>query len=353
MTQSRHLPAGDAADGASRVANLIPNVARALLGLVEERGQSPERLCRGLGFTYRDLLLHQVLLSHQQTRELILRAQRLMQEPAIGLAVGGRETPVSWGVAGLAMLTCETLGEAMNYSIAHQSEAGALVDHRMELLGNEVRLEVIPRRFDLQIEDFLIDEALAGAVSIARYLAGPEFRPLRIDLARPRPAHEEVYRRYFRCPVRFDAGVNLMVVELHWLGVRLPGYDRITCGLVRAQLNTLLHTPVGRDDLLESVANQMRFGSENEPTQQKVAKTVNVSTRSLRRLLSKQGTTYRELRDSTRYRAARDLLVNSDLTIAQIAERVGYADARSFRRAFKRWSGLLPVEYRARALLGE
>lgn len=329
-----------------KLATIVPNVARALLGLVEERGASPERLCRGLGFTYQDLRDQHLLLSYLQVRELILRAQRQMQEPALGLAVGARQTPVSWGVAGLAMLTCETFGDAIQYGIGHQGEAGAMVDHLVEERGREIHLEVMPRQFDLPIETFIVDEAMASVLAVSRCMAGPSFRPLRLDLAMQRPDHEELYRRFYRCPVRFDAGGNRATFESHWLGARLPGYDRITCGLVQTQLNTLLVRPVGRHDLVESVANRMRFGIETRPTQKELASLVNVSDRTLRRRLGHQETTYRELRDSTRFERARDLLGHSDMTVAQVAELVGYSDARAFRRAFKRWAGVLPNEYR-------
>lgn len=327
------------------VANIVPMVARALLGFVDERGASPERLCRGLGFTYEDLRNQHLLLSQAQVRELILRCQRLMAEPALGLAVGARQTPVSWGVAGLAMLTCETFGDAMSYGLAHQGEAGAMVDHLISGNGREVHLEVMARQFDLQIEHFLVDEAMASAVAVARHLLGPSFKPLRVDLARP-PSGQEQHRRFYRCPVRFDAGGNRLTFESHWLGARLPGYDRITCGLVQAQLNTLLVQPIGRHDLVESLTNRMRFGIESKPNQRDLAQMVNVSDRTLRRRLVQQDTTYRQLRDSTRCERARDLLAHSDMTVAQVAELVGYSDARAFRRAFKRWTGALPAEFR-------
>jgi AraC-like DNA-binding protein len=85
---------------------------------------------------------------------------------------------------------------------------------------------------------------------------------------------------------------------------------------------------------------------EAKPTQKELASMLNVSDRTLRRRLGRQETTYRTLRDSTRFERARDLLGNSDMTMAQVAELVGYSDARAFRRAFKRWAGVLPNEFR-------
>jgi len=330
------------------VANIIPFTARSLLGLVEDRGLSPERLCRGLGFSYQDLQSREMLLSHLQVRMLILRAQKLLGEPALGLASGARQTPVSWGLPGLAMLTCETYGEAISYGLSRQTEAGAMMRHLFEDHGREMHLEVVPRIFDLLIEPFLIEEAFAGALAVSRCMVGPAFKPVRVDLSFDGSAHKEMYTHVFRCPVRFDAGCNRMTLESHWLGARLPGYDRITCGLIREQLNTLLKQPVGRHDLVESLSNRIRFGIEERPRQSELSRQLNLSERSLRRRLDKQDVGFRALRDAALYERARDLLQNSSSTIAEVAQAVGYSDARAFRRAFKRWSGELPTAFRAK-----
>ncbi len=327
-------------------ANLVPTIARTLLGLAEERGVSPDRLCRGLGFTYADLARQDVLLSYQQTRSLIQRAERMLGVPVLGLAVGARETPVSWGLAGLAMLTCETFGEAITYIVSYQDATGTMVEQMIGENGREMYLDIRPHRFDLQLEPFLVEETFASAVGVTRQLVSQSFNPLRIDLNYQCPGDEEVYRHFFRCPVRFGAGVNRMTFEPHWFGVRMPGYDRLMCHMLREQLSALIRVPQGRADLIESVSNSIRVDVKERSTQRKFAQAINVSERTLRRHLSKEDVTYRGLRDETRYEQARDLLANSAMTIDQVAEAVGYSDARAFRRAFKRWSGHLPADYR-------
>jgi AraC-like DNA-binding protein len=328
------------------LANIVPNIARSLLGLIEDRGHSAERLCLGLGFNYHDLQNRDVLLSHRQVRELILRAQELTADPALGLATGARETPVSWGIAGLAMYTCETFGEAVNYGITHQSESGAMLDHRFEDRGRELHIDLIPRIFDLRIERFLVEEAFASVVAVSRCMVGSAFSPVRVDLGYESPADSDQYERLFRCPIRFAAGGHRITFESHWLGARLPGYDRITCGLVREQLNTLLKRPEGRHDLVESLSSRIRFGMEDRLRQSDLAREVNVSERTLRRRLGAQELGYRKLRDTSLFERARDLLANSKMTINEVALAVGYSDARAFRRAFKRWSGQLPTTFR-------
>ncbi len=340
------LQAPPIAPEASKVANIVANVARSLLGLIDDRGLSPERLCRGLGFTYQDLQDREVLLSHHQTRSLILRAQAMLAEPALGLAAGARQTPVSWGLPGLAMLTCETFGEAISYGLGHQNEAGAMMHHLFEVRGREMYIELLPRIYDLEIEPYLIEEAFASALNVSRYLVGADLSPVRVELAYPAPQILEPHARFFRCPVHFSAGCNRLTLESRWMGLRLPGYDRITCGLLRKQLNTLLQKPLGRHELVESIATRLRVSAEEPPRQSDLARQVNLSERTLRRRLQSQSVGFRALRNDARFERAKDLLVNSALPISDVAQAVGYADVRTFRRAFRRWSGQAPLAYR-------
>lgn len=328
------------------VAQMMPTVARALLALAEERGLSSARLCRGLGLTPEMLAEPEVLISHQQTRALILRVQRELDEPALGLAVGARETPIAWGLAGLAMFSCATLGEAVHYGLERQSAIGAMIQHLISQDQDRIHLSATPLIFDLEIERFLIEEAFAGAVAVTRSMVGAGFKPLQVDFAYACPAHPRLYERFFRCPVRFDADEHRLTVEAKWMQVRLPGYDRLSSEAVRKQLNPLLRVPIGQDDLLSSVVSRIRHGLQDRPSQRGLAAQVNVSERTLRRRLVAQQASYLALRDAARHERARDLLLNTGLSIADVAQALGYADARSFRRAFKRWSGELPTALR-------
>ncbi len=331
-------------------ANLIPNVARALLGLAGDRGVTLKRLCRGLGFDYHDLLELDLRLSYRQIRQLIVRTQKILADPALGISVGRRQSPVSWGVPGLAMLTCETFGEAISYGIDHQRDVGALVEHLISLNEHEMVVEVYPKYSDQVIEPFLIEESFSSAVAISRCLVGDRFCPDRIELTYPKPGHAAIYRDFFRCHVQFGAPVNRMICESNWLAVRLNGYDRITCGLVRKQLGGLIRHPTDQNDILEFVNTRLYAGLSNPLTLVQVAQEVNMSERTLRRHLNAENVSYSELLDKTRFERAQDLLRNTKLSIDEIGRAVGYSDARSFRRAFKRWSsGVLPSHMREKS----
>jgi AraC-like DNA-binding protein len=323
-------------------ATVVPSVARALLALLSERGISPDRICRGLGFSHRDLMDLDVRLSYRQTRLLITRAQRALGDPTLGVSVGARQSPLAWGVAGLAMLVSETLGDAIAYGLDHQGEAGALLEHHATMLRDEMVVEVKPKVFDLQIEPFLVEEAFSSAVAVVRCLVGPGYSPDRIELAYPRPAQTDGYARFFACPVRFSTGANRMFSNSRWLKTRLPGYDPVMCGPLRAELDGLLKRPEDRSDLIESLSSRLRSGVDERQALHAVAQQLNMSERTLRRRLVEKKVSYRQLLDEVRRERARDLLHSTAMTVREVAQAVGFADARSFRRAFKRWTGALP-----------
>ncbi|OYU07336.1 MAG: AraC family transcriptional regulator [Pseudomonas sp. PGPPP1] len=324
---------------------VVPNVARALLSLINESGLSTERICRGLGFGYEELLDLDMRLSYRQTRTLITRAQRTIRDPALGLSTGIRQTPVSWGFAGLAMLTCKTLGEAMSYGLEHQGDTGALMEHLASMQGNELTIEVKPRIFDLDIQPFLVEEAFSSVVAIVRRLAGPAFNPMRIELSYARPAYADSYSRVFRCPIKFKSGKNRLISEAHWLSTRLPDYDNITCAPLRAKLDQMLNRRITFDALIETLCSHLRLNLDNPQVLQTYLERLNMSERTFRRRLADLGHSYSHLLDQIRHERASDLLSNTTMTLTQVAHSIGYSDARVLRRAFKRWTGTLPREH--------
>lgn len=328
------------------VANIVPSLARALISLAEERNVSTERLCLGLGFSPFDLHSPELRLSYLQTRALIERAENMLGGPAVGLATGARQTAFSWGLPGLAMLTCPTLGEAVAYGVEHQDDMGAMVDVTFEQHAEEFLFRAVPRFHDPVLVPFLTEEVFGGVMAVLRHLAGPNLVPLRVEFAFPDYGSRNACEAFFRAPVRFGAPSNQLVFESSRLGQPLPGYDPIASRMLREQIGALMKVREGRQDLVDSLIRSI-CSEVPEPLRQKdLARQANVSERTLRRRLGAQDTNFRHVRDDALYEKARALIGNPDLSIADVAEAVGFSGVRSFRRAFKRWSGQSPIDYR-------
>jgi AraC-like DNA-binding protein len=328
-------------------ADVPPGVIRATLEVVKLRGYSAERLCRGLGFSPHDLQNADMRVSYRQTSLLIRRALQAVGDPALGLASGSRQTVISWGLPGLGMLTCRTLGEATVYATEHQQDTGALLHHRHFVEGQAFILEATPRLYDPELEPYIVEEAFSCDVAVVRSLIGSQYNPLRLELSYPKPAHSAAYSAFFKCPVRFGAPANRLVSDVRWLEYSLPTYEEFTCPYLRSQLETLMPRRQDRNDLLESISTHLRANLDEPRALEEMASELNISVRTLRRRLADLNLSYRTLVDQARHERAVDLLKRTSLTHGQIALATGFSDARNFRRAFKRWTGQLPSDIRS------
>nr|WP_229219420.1 AraC family transcriptional regulator [Duganella sp. BJB1802] len=339
VTAKSHHPDSDA--------DVPPHVIRQVLQLLASRGHSPERLCKGLGFTPENLCDASFRVSYRQTSLLVKRAMQRWGDPAIGIATGARQTVVCFGLPGLGMLTCATLGEAFHYLVRHQRAAGALTVNELGILDEHHFVAEVTTRFhDPEMEPFFIEEIFVSSVEVSRALVGSHFRPARLELRYPRPAYASAYNEYFRCPVTFNAPMNRLICDMAWFHCPLPTHDRYMQTTLQAQIDKLLNVDQPRNDLVESIMNLLRVSIDEVPGLATIGAALNLSERTLRRRLSDLNTSYQRLVDQVRYECALDLLKRSDMPLVDVAMATGFTDARNFRRAFKRWSGMLPNQVR-------
>ena len=333
-------------NGRSSQADVPPHVIRQVLQLAGSRGHSPERLCRSLGFVLENLRDSDFRVSYRQTSLLVQRAMKVCGDPAMGIATGARQTVVSFGLPGLGMLTCPTLGEALSYLIKYQRSAGAITDNKYLLDERHFTVEATPRFHDPEMEPFFVEEVLVSGVALARSLVGSHYRPAGLELRYPKPAYASAYSEFFRCPVSYNAPVNRLISDAAWYHCPLPTYDSFMEVSMQAQIDQLLTNLPARDDLVESVLAVLRAEVDDMPPLSVISAALNFSERTLRRRLSELDTSYQGLVDQVRYESAVDLLKRTDMSLVEIAMATGFTDARNFRRAFKRWAGVLPNQLR-------
>lgn len=333
----------------STVANLPPYLLRCLAVTVEELGIDPQRLCLGLGFTVEDLASPACRVSFRQCSMMIRRALQLAPGKGLGLLIGERETIASIGMLGFAMMTSRTLGDAVALAMSLQKFAGSMLRFDMSVEAEADAVSVLgSSRFpDPEIHVFLVEEAFASFLQVARGLVGNSFKPVRVELAFPEPSYAGEYQRVFDCPVVFGRPANAFVADTHWLRRRLLTHDQLS----HRQALEFFAVGVSRErdqvDLFESVERAVRKNMKRPPTLAQVARQLHLSERTLRRRLYDSAVSYQALLDNVRKNRAIELLANTQLSIDQVALEVGFSDAGNFRRAFKRWTRSAPGDLRA------
>jgi len=136
-------------------------------------------------------------------------------------------------------------------------------------------------------------------------------------------------------------------VPEQWLSLRCPLADPVAHRSTRARLESLRQRLAG-DCIDAEVERLLASGVDPDPPIAAVAAALRVSERTLVRRLGRRHTSYRALRDDHRRALATELLAQPGLPIADVAERLGYADATNFARACRRWFGVSPRRYRSR-----
>lgn len=328
------------------LALVSPFLLQTLGQVVAQKGANAERLCRGLGFTLADLDDPALRISYRQAVAMIQRALKVLPDQGLGLCVGNQNVLGTLGLLGHVISLCKTLRDAFAVGERHQHTSGGIATSRIHEGAQQVMVDVECLLPFAEVQVFAAEEFFASLMIYGRTLVGSEFKPLRMEFMHAPPAYAAEYQRLFGDDVRFGCLHNRMVLEAQWLDVPLPNHHalalRQALGLLELE-SAQLHRKMDLIQAVERAISRDLQGSQLE----KVASDLNMSGRTLRRRLTEHGLTFEALLEQVRRARCMGLLGNPSLSIERITQEVGYSDVRSFRRAFKRWTGLSPSAFRS------
>ncbi len=217
--------------------------------------------------------------------------------------------------------------------------------------GNEARFELTLARPELDRAHFLTEFLLLIWHRFPGWLVG-QFTPLkRVELSYAAPPHEKEYRLMFPCDARFNMPVNALVFDRSILDQPLAQTeDTLKQHLDNAPLvwvtrpNFHAFTARKVSNFLETHLQQ--HGSLTSASMEAAADHLHITSRTLRRRLTAERTSFQALKDELRQKLAVTLLGQPELTISEISSQLGFSDPAAFSRAFKQWMGKSPKEYR-------
>ena len=287
------------------------------------------------------------LISYRLRGRLLAHCVSRTGCPHFGLLVGERMNLNSLGIVGVLIGNAPDVGAALDgltrllYLHAQGSETSLTVEGSEAILSFSVMQRLVAAT------DQLGDGALVMMRNIMRTLCGPSFRLAEVRFAHRKPEDVQPYRRCFRAPLRFDAEQNALVFSREWLSVRRPGSD--------IELQRVLQKQIGileaefSDDFPAQVQRVLRYMLPTDHgSAEEIAALFSIHPRTLGRRLEDSGTNFRELVENVRFEIARQMLEDTSRSIGQIAASLAYGRASAFTRAFRRWSGTTPVDWRAK-----
>ena len=327
-------------------ATLRIGATMALPAVLQSLGADPARVVADAGL---DLALFDNpdnLISYAARGRLVNHCVAVTGCQHFGLLLGQHGGLNSLGLTGLLVKYSPDVGTAVRnlvrYTYLHVRGAATTlaVDDDAAMLSYEIHQP------QAEATDQVGDGAVALLCNIMRGLCGPDWKPAEVRLAHRKPSDVAPFRRFFRAPLRFDAEENALVFSAGWLNRQLPETDPQLRRLLQRQIDTL-EVRHG-DDLPEQVRSVLRSALvAGHAKAGQVAALFSMHARTLNRRLNDFGTGFQKLADEGRFEIARQMLKDSTMDVRQIASMLDYADASAFTRAFRRWSGTTPAQWRA------
>lgn len=322
-----------------------PNLILPLIHYLRESGSDVAAILARAGIDERCVSDAEFRLPVERADALVKAAAEIDGDPRFPIRAARHLQAGDWGVFEYLLRTSATGDEVLDKVDRFHR---LLSDGEVELVRNEETKELFVRTQDMeQLSPAGAEFSMACWVAFGRVITGSaELAPRRVDFAHGAPADPSEHERFFACPIRWNAGRYAMVFVVGEHDEPPGIVDRELADLIVARAQGLLERRV-ESSTLESVrARILAAFRDGNPGLEQIARQLHMSPRTLRRRLEDEGVSFRALRDRLREERARELLMDPKLVIGEVAHRLGFAEASAFHRAFKRWTGLTPAEYR-------
>jgi AraC-like DNA-binding protein len=252
----------------------------------------------------------------------------------------------SWSILGYMMMNCKTLGEAFVKAGKYSRIIGNLIDARAELKFGKIHVVYFTPPHAPAMSHHCYESTISSSVQMMRTLTGEPLNPLEVTFTHPRPDSTAEYERIFRCPVRFGHKENSLTLDWNIanLPVRMANPSLLEHFEKYAQ--DFMAQMERKDEYTRAVTRMILSKLDDENLSiEKVAKEMSVSVRTLQNRLDAEGVVFSDLLRDIRERLAKKY-IREEYSVEQIAYLLGFSEPSVFRKAFKRWLGVTPREYR-------
>lgn len=276
---------------------------------------------------------------------------RKLGEDALGLKLGQHIRPGHLGSHGLALMSCSTVRDLIQQSARYSALTIDAGHNVFELRGREyVRIwhSNLPAGRSLgRIQDELQQSI---AVYLCQYLANRhDLKPSWVSFRHARPADVSLHEAIFQCPITFDAPETAIAVDAALIDLPLPHANeqvrRIMDDLC-AQLLKQLGNALEPSWLAKARRAVLESFQKGFPDLAEVAKAAELPEQELKVKLMERGLSFRTFIDELRQALAMGYMRDPTLSLVDVAYLLGFSEQSAFQRAFKRWTGQTPGDYR-------
>ncbi|MDR3417550.1 MAG: AraC family transcriptional regulator [Nevskia sp.] len=310
-----------------------------------ERGISRERILEATEIEPEVLRQPNGRLTLFQWGDLIRRTIELTRDYGLGYEFGARNNITAHGLFGYGMLSQSTVADAVRFAQKYSLLTTlAFGIHYFVEDGYQV-LEVRDRIPYGTVRQISIDMCVASWWRMLAQCFGPLNPEFELWFEWPQPDYYLRYRERLP-PTRFGTGVNRLRFPAKYLCCPINTANVATASMVTEQCERELAVILQSENIVERVRAALICEKGNYPDLEAVAERLYMSSRTLKRRLRENRSSFHGLLAEARYRDCIRLMADPTLRMDEIACRVGYSDPANFTRAFRRWMGTTPSEFR-------
>lgn len=333
-----------------RLGDLSVSFVHSLADAVSSHGQDAETLLEQYGLDPARLAEPGARLSIPRYMRLGHAAIQLTGDPALGLRMGRLSRLSQAGLAGVTAAQAPTVREAARTLTRFEALYGS--NYRGQSSFHEDANGAWLRFYSISpynaYNRFVVDSIIAGWLQQLASIGGETLHAERIDIEFAEPDYAVAYKGLGDCQVHFAAEHNQLRLGQASLGLRNPNHCPATwrhlLQLCERELEQLTRTRSLRERITQLLGPLLNGG--REPDLEEVAARLKLPTWTLRRKLAEEGTQFRAILNDTRRDLAMTYIRDTELAFGEIAYLLGFASAEAFQRAFKRWNGQTPGEFR-------
>ena len=284
----------------------------------------------------------------EQQQALWQLAVQASGTPAFGLHFARCIQPTNFGLLGYMAMNCRDIGECFEAIVRYQFLAGQGGEFTLASDGAGVGLCYTPVNPGHPATAQRVVAMLAATAGFGRWLVGEHFKARRVEFTQAAAVNTADYEEFFACAVVFDAPRNCLFFDEAVTRLGVPNASEELLLLLSERANRLLQSLSQHSGIAARIASLLATQlTDMLPDKTVIASQLGMSERTLQRRLKQEGTSFQVILDNTRHYLARELLRNTALPLTGVATHLGFAEPSAFFRAFRKWEGCTPGQYRA------